>query len=63
MLKQQLKKYFGFDSFLAGQEKVINRVLAGKSAAAIFPTGADDCLCYLGENSREGCGISESTGH
>lgn len=46
MLKQQLKKYFGFDSFLAGQETVIRRVLERKSAAAIFPTGAGKSLCY-----------------
>jgi ATP-dependent DNA helicase RecQ len=46
MLKQQLQKYFGFDTYLKGQEAVIGRVLARQSAAAIFPTGAGKSLCY-----------------
>ena len=44
--KQQLQKYFGFTSFLKGQEAVIRKVLDGQSAAAIFPTGAGKSLCY-----------------
>ena len=46
MLEQQLKKYFGFDSFLKGQEAVISKVLERTSATAIFPTGAGKSLCY-----------------
>ena len=46
MLKQQLQKYFGFDTFLKGQEAIIGRVLVRQSAAAIFPTGAGKSLCY-----------------
>ena len=46
MLTQQLQKYFGFDTFLKGQEGVIRKVLARQSAAAIFPTGAGKSLCY-----------------
>ena len=46
MLKQHLQKYFGFDSFLKGQEAVISKVLERTSAAAIFPTGAGKSLCY-----------------
>ena len=46
MLKQQLKKHFGFDSFLKGQEEAIGKIVVGKSAAAIFPTGAGKSLCY-----------------
>ena len=46
MLKQQLQKYFGFNSFLKGQEEVIGKVLDHQSAAAIFPTGAGKSLCY-----------------
>ncbi len=46
MLKQQLQKHFGFNSFLKGQEEVIGKVLEGQSAAAIFPTGAGKSLCY-----------------
>ena len=46
MLKKNLQKYFGFHSFLKGQEEVIRKVLARQSAAAIFPTGAGKSLCY-----------------
>jgi ATP-dependent DNA helicase RecQ len=46
MLKNQLQKHFGFNSFLKGQEEVIGKVVEGQSAAAIFPTGAGKSLCY-----------------
>jgi ATP-dependent DNA helicase RecQ len=46
MLEQQLQKYFGFNSFLKGQEDVIRKILERQSAAAIFPTGAGKSLCY-----------------
>jgi len=46
MLKKQLQKYFGFNSFLKGQEEVIHKVLELQSATAIFPTGAGKSLCY-----------------
>ena len=46
MLKKLLQKYFGFNSFLKGQEDVIHKVLDHQSAAAIFPTGAGKSLCY-----------------
>lgn len=41
-----LKDKFGYNEFLPGQEDVINRILTGKSALAIFPTGAGKSLCY-----------------
>lgn len=41
-----LKKYFGYDAFREGQEAVISRLLAGQSAAAVFPTGGGKSLCY-----------------
>ena len=34
-----LQHFFGFDSFRPGQETVINHLLQGHSAAAVFPTG------------------------
>ncbi len=41
-----LKSSFGFDSFRAGQQETIDILLAGRSAAAIFPTGSGKSLCY-----------------
>jgi ATP-dependent DNA helicase RecQ len=41
-----LKQYFGFDSFRPGQEKVIAALIEGRSALAVFPTGAGKSLCY-----------------
>ena len=42
---QLLQTNFGFRCFREGQEPVISRLLAGKSALAIFPTGAGKSLC------------------
>ncbi|MCF6175672.1 MAG: RecQ family ATP-dependent DNA helicase [Victivallaceae bacterium] len=41
-----LKKYFGFEQFRPGQEQVINSLMNGHSALAIFPTGGGKSLCY-----------------
>src|SRR5947209_4690752 len=43
---QVLKTVFGFDSFKPGQERVVEALLAGRSAVAIFPTGGGKSLCY-----------------
>ncbi len=45
-LVQVLRSKFGLNSFRDGQAAVIDRLLAGKSAAAIFPTGGGKLLCY-----------------
>jgi len=44
--KQVLKEKFGFDNFRPGQEEVINYLMAGRSSAAVFPTGGGKSLCY-----------------
>lgn len=44
--KQILKKYYGYDSFREGQEKVIKSILEGKDTFAIMPTGAGKSICY-----------------
>jgi ATP-dependent DNA helicase RecQ len=44
--RELLKKNFGFDDFRAGQLETIEILLAGRSAAAIFPTGSGKSLCY-----------------
>ena len=45
-LSQQLKTHFGFDTFREGQQPVVEKLLAGQSAIAIFPTGSGKSLCY-----------------
>ena len=37
---------FGFDAFRPGQEQVVEALLAGRSALAVFPTGAGKSICY-----------------
>ncbi|HUY70867.1 MAG TPA: ATP-dependent DNA helicase RecQ [Gaiellaceae bacterium] len=37
---------FGFEAFRPGQEQVVESLLAGRSALAVFPTGAGKSLCY-----------------
>ncbi|MGR5078294.1 RecQ family ATP-dependent DNA helicase [Photobacterium swingsii] len=46
MYQQTLQNVFGFESLRGGQEAVVNHVLSGQSAAAIFPTGSGKSLCY-----------------
>jgi ATP-dependent DNA helicase RecQ len=41
-----LAERFGFTSFRPGQEQVVDALLAGRSALAVFPTGAGKSLCY-----------------
>ena len=41
-----LASRFGFSAFRPGQEQVIGALLAGRSALAVFPTGAGKSLCY-----------------
>jgi ATP-dependent DNA helicase RecQ len=41
-----LERSFGHATFRAGQEQVIQSLLAGRSALALFPTGAGKSLCY-----------------
>ena len=43
---ETLEERFGFDAFRPGQEQVIEALLAGRSALAVFPTGGGKSLCY-----------------
>jgi len=46
MIDTALKNFFGFRSLKKGQREVISTIMAGQSAAAIFPTGGGKSLCY-----------------
>lgn len=46
MIHQTLQQVFGYREFRPGQEAVVSAVMAGRSAAAIFPTGSGKSLCY-----------------
>ncbi len=45
-IQQTLQNVFGFTSFRGGQERVVEKILAGQSALAVFPTGSGKSLCY-----------------
>jgi ATP-dependent DNA helicase RecQ len=43
---EALATHFGFPEFRAGQREVIETLLAGRPALAVFPTGGGKSLCY-----------------
>lgn len=45
-IHQQLKTVFGFETFQAGQEVMIEDILAEKNVLGILPTGSGKSLCY-----------------
>jgi len=45
-IEQHLQHFFGFNSLRPGQKEVIQTIINGQSAAAIFPTGSGKSLCY-----------------
>jgi len=44
--KKVLKEIFGFDDFRRGQREIVDQLLAGNSALAVFPTGGGKSLCF-----------------
>ena len=45
-LHEQLKKYFGFDTFKGDQQAIVQNVLDGKDTFVLMPTGGGKSLCY-----------------
>ena len=41
-----LREIFGFEGLRAGQEEVVTKLMDGRGALAIFPTGGGKSLCY-----------------
>lgn len=45
-LTEQLKIYFGFDTFKGDQEAIVRNVLDGNNTFVLMPTGGGKSLCY-----------------
>lgn len=41
-----LKKYFGYETFRAGQKDIVESILNGQDVLAVMPTGAGKSICY-----------------
>ncbi len=43
---EMLRRYFGHESFRAGQEIMVDALLSGRDAMGVMPTGAGKSMCY-----------------
>jgi ATP-dependent DNA helicase RecQ len=45
-LNDVLRRFWGYDTFRAGQEAVVHSIAAGRDACVVMPTGGGKSLCY-----------------
>ncbi len=45
-IEEVLKKYYGYTSFRAGQERIIRSILNRRDVLGVMPTGAGKSICY-----------------
>ena len=56
-LYEELKKYFGFDTFKGNQKAIIESVLSGKDTFVLMPTGGGNYhfATYRTDEKSGGC--------